>query len=249
MLQDMPSCDDLPSLPPTVDRCLYVREHCDAEGLIPFLKLYYCHLNASGWPFWALTLFGAAILLVVLFRVIGRTADEFFSKILSQISQDMGLPPRLGGVTLLALGNGAPDLSSSIAAVRSGNYLMALGALTGSTMFVGCVVAGKIITEHGGVKSRAAQIRDVLMQLVAVGFVTITRTCILYCWYEAYEGVFSTRFFLISQAHCLLLCSQIGNGYLWYCGSSDTAVRHVRGNSRRGRLHEAGWNGMDPYMH
>lgn len=48
-------------------------------------------------------------------------ADEFFSVILSQISQDLGLPPRLAGVTLLALGNGAPDLSASIAAVKSGN--------------------------------------------------------------------------------------------------------------------------------
>lgn len=113
-------------------------------------------------------------LLVVLFRIIGRTADEYFTAILSQISQDMGLPPRLGGVTLLALGNGAPDLSSTIAAVRSGDYKMALGSLTGASMFVGCVVAGRIIVLSGGVRARGAQIRDVLSQLVAVLVVTIT---------------------------------------------------------------------------
>jgi Ca2+/Na+ antiporter len=60
------------------------------------------------------------VLLALLFRIIARAADDFFSCILSQISQDLGLPPRLGGVTLLALGNGAPDLSASIAAVKSG---------------------------------------------------------------------------------------------------------------------------------
>jgi solute carrier family 24 (sodium/potassium/calcium exchanger), member 6 len=103
----------------------------------------------------------------------GHAADEYFSSILSQISQDMGLPPRLGGVTLLALGNGAPDLSSSIAAVRSGNYPLALGALTGGSMFVGCVVAGRIVTLSGGVRSRGAQIRDVLTQFIAIAVVSI----------------------------------------------------------------------------
>ena len=34
-------------------------------------------------------------------------------------------------VTLLALGNGAPDLSASIAAVRSGSYHLAVGSLLG----------------------------------------------------------------------------------------------------------------------
>jgi hypothetical protein len=68
----------------------------------------------------ALLLAGCAALLALLFRAIARAADDFFSCILSQISQDLGLPPRLGGVTLLALGNGAPDLSASIAAVKTG---------------------------------------------------------------------------------------------------------------------------------
>jgi sodium/potassium/calcium exchanger 6 len=37
-------------------------------------------------------------------------------------------------VTFLALGNGAPDISSSIAAISSGNYEMALGALLGGSL-------------------------------------------------------------------------------------------------------------------
>ena len=35
-------------------------------------------------------------------------------------------------VTFLALGNGAPDISSSIAAIASSNFEMALGALLGA---------------------------------------------------------------------------------------------------------------------
>ena len=34
-------------------------------------------------------------------------------------------------MSFLALGNGAPDISSSIAAISSGNYELALGALLG----------------------------------------------------------------------------------------------------------------------
>ncbi len=168
-----PLCDDLPTLPPTEDRCAFVKAHCNDEGLLPLLSTYFCHLRPHGKILAALSLVCSAALLIVLFKCIGHAADEYFSSILSQISQDMGLPPRLGGVTLLALGNGAPDLSSSIAAVRSGNYPLALGALTGGSMFVGCVVAGRIVTLSGGVRSRGAQIRDVLTQFIAVATVTI----------------------------------------------------------------------------
>lgn len=99
---------------------------------------------------------GCVVLLALLFRIIARAADDFFSCILSQISQDLGLPPRLGGVTLLALGNGAPDLSASIAAVKS-------GALGLSKWAVGCVEelgrsAGwaQCVVEHSSSSSAAA---------------------------------------------------------------------------------------------
>ena len=35
--------------------------------------------------------------LLLLFRVLGSTAENFFSPILTQLSQEMGLPPRFAG--------------------------------------------------------------------------------------------------------------------------------------------------------
>ena len=88
-----------------------------------------------------------------------------FSPALEQFSTKLGLPPRFAGVTLLALGNGAPDVSATISAIRQGGtgYQLSLGALTGAGMFVGTVVAGVVMLIAGGVKARGALIRDLSM--------------------------------------------------------------------------------------
>jgi sodium/potassium/calcium exchanger 6 len=110
------------------------------------------------------------VLLCLLFVLLGSTAEEFFAPALEQMSRDMGLPPRFAGVTLLALGNGAPDVSATIAAVTNGGdgYLLSLGALTGAGMFVGTVVAGIVMTIAGGVTARGALVRDVCMYTVTL---------------------------------------------------------------------------------
>eukprot|EP00890_Picochlorum_soloecismus_P005714 jgi/Picsp_1/6143/NSC_03497-R1_cation calcium exchanger 4 len=158
---------------PSKEACQYVRKYCHDESILQFLIVYYCygqHVEVIMKP---LILLVSSFTLLCLFKIMGLTADQYFSNILSQISQDVGMPPRLAGVTLLALGNGAPDLSSSIAAVKSGHPHIALGSLIGSVMFVGCVVAGRLISLHkNGVKSRGAQIRDILALLGAVVAVT-----------------------------------------------------------------------------
>lgn len=48
---------------------------------------------------------------------------------------DLTVRSSVNAVTLLALGNGAPDLSACIAAVSSGRYRLALGALLGDLQF------------------------------------------------------------------------------------------------------------------
>ena len=170
--QEEDTCDEVLHKP-SQEACQYVRKYCHDESILQFLIVYYCYGQHVGFLMKPLILLVSSFTLLCLFKIMGLTADQYFSNILSQISQDVGMPPRLAGVTLLALGNGAPDLSSSVAAVRSGHPHIALGSLIGSVMFVGCVVAGRLISLHeDGVKSRGAQIRDVLALLGAVLSVT-----------------------------------------------------------------------------
>jgi len=106
--------------------------------------------------------------------MLGSTAEDFFSPSLEMFSMKMGLPPRFAGVTLLALGNGAADVSATISAISQNpqeGYQMALGALTGAGMFVGTVVAGIVIVIAGGVKCRGALVRDLVMFIITLGVV------------------------------------------------------------------------------
>ena len=105
--------------------------------------------------------------LAMLFVLLGSTADDYFSPALEQLSEDAGLPPRFAGVTLLALGNGAPDVSSNVHLVASdavgerAGLDTALGALTGAGMFVTTCVAGMVMVIADGAKAKGALLRDV----------------------------------------------------------------------------------------
>jgi len=73
--------------------------------------------------------------MVLLFRMLGSTAEDFFSPSLEMFSVKLGLPPRFAGVSLLALGNGAADVSATVSAIKTdpqNGYKFSLGALSGA---------------------------------------------------------------------------------------------------------------------
>ena len=109
---------------------------------------------------------------------------------------------------MLALGNGSPDLGSTInaillwnesvndnsnfsddhthAAAGPGGWAMSLGSLTGGGMFVGTVVSGLIIQSCNGIPCRGAFLRDVSMYALSILMVwrllesqRVTRTDVL----------------------------------------------------------------------
>ena len=145
------------------ERCLYARTCDEGSGiLLPFV---FCHTSHLSTMMWMILLSPPLLLLLtLLFRLLGSTADDYFSPSLEMFSTQLGLPPRFAGVTLLALGNGASDVSATMNAIASDpehGYKMSLGALTGGAMFVTTVVAGSVILAGGGVVCRGALVRDV----------------------------------------------------------------------------------------
>jgi len=178
------TCDDIftQTESGTAAQCSFAQTCNSGSGL--FASFIFCQQSNGNesffnfsWKVWVGLLSPLlTIWLVILFRMLGSTAEEFFSPSLEMFSLKMGLPPRFAGVTLLALGNGAADVSATISAIVQNpeeGYDMSLGALTGAGMFVGTVVAGMVIVSAGGVKCRGALVRDVLMLMVTVTVVYV----------------------------------------------------------------------------
>ncbi len=136
------------------------------ESLIPYITFYYCAASPAGALARAATIIAALVLLVALFRALGAVAEDHFAPAMERAAAAARLPPRLAGATLLALGNGAPDIASAFAAARTGRrgaIDLAFGALLGAGLFVGCVVGGLVVrTQADGVPARGALVRDVL---------------------------------------------------------------------------------------
>jgi len=71
-----------------------------------------------------------------------------YKDLVDQHSYTTLLPHIISKQTLLALGNGAPDVAATMNAMlqdEKNGYLMAMGELTGTTMFVSAVILGVIV--------------------------------------------------------------------------------------------------------
>lgn len=80
--------------------------------------------------------------MIVLFISLGIVAGDFLSVNLSALAKQLNLSETLAGVTFLALGNGAPDIFSTMAGMSRSSHALALGELIGAAAFITSVVAG-----------------------------------------------------------------------------------------------------------
>ena len=89
-----------------------------------------------------------AVWLVVIIYVRGTTADYYLVPQLNYLSALLKLSPDVAGVTLLAFGNGAPDVFTGIAVATQSEEMdlsLLLSDLVGGSLFIMTVVIGAII--------------------------------------------------------------------------------------------------------
>ncbi|KAH3915766.1 hypothetical protein HBI56_042150 [Parastagonospora nodorum] len=150
------------------DKCAFVLANCPDEeaGVVSYLTLYYCDMpKAQPLAFVIMTLW-----LAMLFSTIGIAASDFFCVNLNTIARMLGMSESLAGVTLLAFGNGSPDVFSTFAAFRTHAASLAVGELIGAACFITAVVSGSMALIRPFAVARKSFIRDVGFFLVAAAF-------------------------------------------------------------------------------
>ncbi|KAJ4830305.1 Cation/calcium exchanger 5 [Turnera subulata] len=137
------------------------------NGLINYLSLHFCLFKGKAF----LSIPTLSLFILLHFYVLIKTAQSHFSIVTTKLTHHLNLSPSMGGVTLLALGNGAPDVFASLAAVRSGQYRTGFGAILSAGFFVSAFVVG-FVAIHAAPFSvdPGSFVRDVMFYLMAALF-------------------------------------------------------------------------------
>ncbi|CAL5378950.1 unnamed protein product [Camellia sinensis] len=151
------------------NRCSFSLLHCngDSNSLINYFSLHFCLFHQN--PFASVPFLFLTILFQ--FYVLVKTAQDQFSVVVTKLVTHLNLSPSIGAVTLLALGNGAPDVFASVAAVRGGHPRTGFGAILSAGTFVSALVVGFVAIYAAPFSVDPVPfVRDVLFYLTAALF-------------------------------------------------------------------------------
>lgn len=161
------------------DKCKILSTICSQDQeIFNFFNIYLCKLDQNTY----LTIPLILLILLILFKFICSTVDEYIAPAIVYLSEYLNLTESLAGVTLLAFANGAGDVLTAIVASDSKEGISYnVGALYGAGLFVLTLVVALTIKNSPNkiVVSKSLIYRDVgfylLATVVTVGFALMGR--------------------------------------------------------------------------
>ncbi|XP_063995637.1 mitochondrial sodium/calcium exchanger protein-like [Diachasmimorpha longicaudata] len=166
------------------DRCEWVKgsPDCASDSVIPYPILLFCTFSTVYPPLFALGIVIFLLWLLYLFIILGTVADNFFCPSLSVIANVLHLSENIAGVTILAFGNGAPDIFTSLVAGDK-EMVIIFTELIGAGIFVTAVIAGSVAIVAPFTISPKPFIRDCLFYIFAVCWISfITKDETVHLW-------------------------------------------------------------------
>ena len=142
------------------DACAHVRSRCRVRGSLVDYRVLRACMRMRGARVTSVAVMCLVVALV--FWILGDTAERYFCPVVRTLADRWNLAPATAGVTLLALGNGAPDVFASLAAFTRGDDVFddgetadgttsatagataATGAIVSAGMFVSGAVVGAV---------------------------------------------------------------------------------------------------------
>ncbi|KAF7990287.1 hypothetical protein HCN44_000092 [Aphidius gifuensis] len=180
---------------PANERCEWVKktDDCNLDSLIQYAEILFCTFTTEYPALFILGLLVFVLWLLYLFLILGTTADNFFCPSLSVIAAELHLSDNIAGVTILAFGNGAPDIFTSLVADDDEMVIM-FTELIGAGIFVTAIIAGSIAIVSPFRISPKPFIRDCCFYIAAVCWITyISQDEIVHLW----EGLSFIIFYLL----------------------------------------------------
>ncbi|XP_015606105.1 mitochondrial sodium/calcium exchanger protein-like [Cephus cinctus] len=127
------------------DRCEWIKYtfDCETDSLIQYTENLFCIFDTEQPGLFAIGLILNVLWLLYLFLILGTTADNFFCPSLAVIATLLSLSENIAGVTILAFGNGAPDIFTSLVSDPDESIII-FTELIGAGIFVTAVIIGSV---------------------------------------------------------------------------------------------------------
>ncbi|KAL6268794.1 hypothetical protein P5V15_001918 [Pogonomyrmex californicus] len=181
------------------ERCEWVRntEDCYSDSMIQYTVLLFCYFRSEDMAVFAGGLLLVLLWLLYLFLILGTTADNFFCPALAVMAGVMRLSDSIAGVTILAFGNGAPDIFTSLVS-RGDEAIIMFTELISAGVFVTSMIAGSVAIIKPFKVSLKSLMRDACFYIVSVCWINyVVWDEMVYLW-EAVSFILIYALFIVA---------------------------------------------------